>query len=260
MTSVSNDMTEGLTLLDAILRWGNPAFVEAIRAAERRHTLHELRSFSRPKLTLPQEWRSPGRNDWKIGTDMSDLISAWQAVENDLRRQLEDDHLFLGGVLSGAADAAPQSLSGAFAAEFVFDFTKSTIRQGKQTYLRVRVSQRAATVRDEIMPPTLSLDTVRNLDPELVAALLELHAEHVCTDLRVNLNTPGKASVLALAATKMKARARRQELRPTLTEEADWLERWCAKVAPSYQPLGAKTISNKLGALYRDLHAAARAG
>ena len=51
----------------------------------------------------------------------------------------------------------------------------------------------------------------------------------------------------------MTQRARTGDLRPKLIEEADWLSDWASRVAPSYAPLGAKTIQNKLGALYRDL-------
>lgn len=259
MTSEIAYRTEELTLLNAVLKWCDPGLVEAVKSAERHQTQYKLQSFSRPTLTPPNEWQSLVRQEFLGGQDTSSLIAAWRILENHLRRKLEDDELFLAAVLSGAADAEPQRVSGAFAAEFIFDFNKSTIKQGKQTFLRVRVSQQAATVRDAIAPPVLSLDTVRHLDPDVVAALLELHAEHVCRDLRVALNQPGKASVLALAATKMRTRANVPELRPTLVEEAEWLEAWCAKVAPSYQALGAKTISNKLGALYRDLRPAAHA-
>jgi hypothetical protein len=219
-------------------------------------------------------WRQPTSQSWKVPTDYVFLTAAWDALIAEFRRCIEQGKLLLEGVPSGDDPlAGSEAIPSMWAAELKLDLVANVVSRGPRRWLAVAVSKRGAapppspTVLTSVAvaeigpgevpaPGILTIETVRTLDPETVAALLELHAKHVCTDLRVNLNQPGKASVIALAAAKMKARANAGQLRPFLVEEAEWLERWCAAVAPSYQALGAKTIANKLGALFRDLQGA----
>lgn len=106
-----------------------------------------------------------------------------------------------------------------------------------------------ARIKDVLQPISdrMTAEQVPDLDPEVVATLLEQHAEHVRTGLRVQLAEPGKASALALAASMLRHRARTNQLRPAMAEEAEWLSAWVTKVAPSYASLGTKRLQNALG-------------
>ncbi|MEO3476015.1 hypothetical protein AAFN86_29540 [Roseomonas sp. CAU 1739] len=271
-----------VTLLQALKAWCDPNVLMRARETQQPFSAIALEAAGRPDLGRARQVDSTfgGYRPDALQDAVQRNERAWRALLSDWRQRVEAEEIVLTGIQTMPVTQRCRSMVfGPWATEYRYDFLSDTLEGIGHAYIALRAWRGGPPLDLPPSPPNnenltepggvspsspsnriLGVDDVGLLDPDTVAALLERHAEHVCTDLRVNLNTPGKASVLALAATKMKARAGRQELRPTLTEEADWLERWCAKAAPSYQPLGAKTISNKLGVLYRDLRGIARAG
>lgn len=252
-----------LPLAEALIEWSDPALVDAIRAEERkfseemlegsgRYTINSIRT----RLKRPDRMRtSPFMRD-----STRRLDAAWAKLFDVFRLRVERAELFLTGTntLSFRAEG-PQPLPVERAAEFLFDPAGGAVFVGVDAYIGVMVSMHGppAPAQEErptvIETPRLRAGDVDALDPDTVAALLEAHADHVRNNLRVELLPPGKASPLALAASMMKHRASRGELRPSLAEETAWLADWLLKATPSYTPVGNKTLQNKLGSLYRDL-------
>jgi hypothetical protein len=199
------------------------------------------------------------------------LRRAWDRLFSVFRRRVEAGEILLAGVCSWALrDTAPHALPAEWAAELTFDPAGGAVFRGLIVYTNVTASRAGGGVAARAVPTEpksaesspvdigatfsrATLDQVALLDRSIVALLLERHAEHVRLGLRVALAQPGKASVMALVASMMKHRAARRELLPTLAEEADWLEEWARKVAPSWDTPCAKTISNKLRSLHRKL-------
>lgn len=260
-----------LPLRDALLAWCDQGLLMEARQTQQAFTVLSMEAAGRPDLG--QARRRDGR-DMPYRPAAPDERTrlheaAWTRLLRDWRERLQAGAIVMTGVQTEPeVSEKPERIAGIWATDFEFDFLNSALTGLGRRYVAVRASrggtQATATGTAETgQPPPAAtpwrptLDDVRDLDPEVVAKLLELHADHVCKDLRVNLNPPGKASVLALAAVKMKHRAKLDQLRPTISEEAEWLSHWCAGVAPSYQPLGDKTIRNKLGSLYRDLRSKA---
>lgn len=272
--------TEGpATLLEALKAWCDPNALMFARDTQQPFSAIALEAAGRPNLGRARHvdsmfggYRPEAQQDAVQRNER-----AWRALLSDWRQRIEAGEITLTGIQTMPMTQRIRSLVfGPWATEYRYDFLANTLEGIGHAYISVRawrggppLDLPASPSNNEATDPggklsssssnkILSVEDVGLLDPDTVAALLERHAEHVCTDLRVTLNLPGKASVLALAATKMKFRAAGGQLRPKLAEEADWLERWCADVAPSYHPLRAKTISNKLGSVYRDLAAAKR--
>jgi hypothetical protein len=197
---------------------------------------------------------------------LGDLDRAWDRLLGSFKLMVQREELVLTGVSTKTDNPGREQIPPSDAARLHIDPASGAVFVGSRTayFTGVHVLRRGFS--DEhvnIDPPIpvaqavarLTVDQVAELAPDVVAALLEQHAEHVRTGLRVELAPPGKASVLAMAASMMKHRARAGQLRPTMAEEAEWLSRWAAQVAPSYASLGPKRLQNTLGSLFRDLQA-----
>jgi hypothetical protein len=273
---MDTDSPDGLLpLSDALVRWTDPALVEAVRREERRHGAYHLHEFyrlqaHRLQLAPDRELRpSPPGTGWAGPPDMGSLITAWRALERDLAGRLVRGEFHLVGVRTAPArTATPRAIPGVWAADMRFDFAFDAVSVDGARYVAVRAvhgpepeGEEPAGVAAAAPAPAavpvagITPEQAAELDPATVAALLEAHAEHVRLGLRVELAPPGKASPLALAASMMVHRAKTGALCPTMAEEADWLEAWVTKVAPSYSRLGAKRMQNQLGPLYRRLRA-----
>lgn len=264
-----------ISLRQALEEWCDPALVERVRSEERQLTEYELNQTSRIQLTPLSERRQPTSTSWMVDTDLTNWLAAWDALENDLRQRVEAGQFHVCGVQAKPQRLTrPELIPAAWAADMEFDFAVGVITVDKCRYTAIICSldpPRAGSVAEDIPaaiptaeaapigPPihdlltALTDEQVAMLDAETVARLLERHAEQVVQGHAMNLLPPGKASLMALLATKMKDRARRGDLLPTLAQEADWLSAWAAKVALGYQIPKAKTIINKLWSLYQEL-------
>ena len=61
-------LPEYLTLFDALVRWGNPVLLDALREVECSHIAMELMIYPEPKLTSQADWRKPSSDDWLRGS------------------------------------------------------------------------------------------------------------------------------------------------------------------------------------------------
>lgn len=263
------------TLVDALKAWCDPHILMRARDAQQPFTAIALEAAGRPDLGRARQVdsRFGGYRPDALQDTVQRNERAWRALLSDWCQKVESEEITLSGIQTMPETQRFRSvIFGPWATEYQYDFLSSTLEGVGHWYIAVRawrggppldaplnpLSKENATEPGSKSPCSLSngiptVEEVALLDPDTVAALLERHAEHVCTNLRVNLNQPGWASVMALLATKMQWRAKRQELRPTLREEAAWLAEWAARVAPSYDTPGEKRVSNKLGQLYRSL-------
>lgn len=259
---MSDEQPNHLRLIDALVRWGEQKLVECVRQEERKLTAYELHSFSRPKLTPPDEWAQPSNGRWLSASDCTFLLAAWEALEADFARRIEIGELYLEGVRSTTEpDAQPEAIPNAWAAELVFDFGRNTVMRGDRRYLSVTVSQTPSpwSSLDQVGsersgPPTqITETTVRELSDEEVLILLEDHARRVVESKEYQALDPGitKVSFMPLILRKMRARAAAGELFDTLSAEAGALENWIQGKAPSHQTPTAGAIENSLRNPYK---------
>ena len=248
-----------LSLLDAIRSLCDPKRVSSVLQAECPFSAEILRAARRPHLGGARQSYEPSRRVIVLDRKRQYFVldTAWLRLLDDFRDRVGAGLILLRGHrVESDRPASAELLPAEWAGDFSFDLIKSAVSAAGRRYIGVTATagSPSSELGTSLSGPMLATrDAVQDLEPETVAAILELHARHVVEDLRVNLNQPGWASVIALIATKMKSRASRGELRPTLREEAAWLADWAAKVAPTYDTPSEKRVSNKLGHLYRDL-------
>lgn len=250
-----------LLLSEAILAWSDPTLVEDAKAAERSYSKDSLPSWIKYRMVPDNELRQP-TSGARIGGGPYDsgLPEAWAALERSFRAMVANGQLFLGGVLiRPTLTDCYQSIPGNWASNLKLDFLESRLSIQDRHYATVRVSrkpfpiQAAPKAQASTDPLTLTDQQIAELSPEVVATLLERHAEQVRRGLQKTLLAPGKASVIALVASKMEERIRSGKSAPGIIEEALWLKKWAASVASSWDPPGEKTIANKLGGLFSEL-------
>lgn len=255
---------EHLNLLQGLIEWCDPELVEAVRSEERHFTAYELHNYLSVKLSHPREWSqaSPGRFG---GPDFTLLDAAWESLLRDFADRVLRGEVHLQGVqVEPTLETARRPIPDVWASDFRFDFEDNGIRVYQYRYTAVRVSRipwpeptpvpdRTEAASTVSILDALTAERISELSPEQVALLLERHAAHVRDDMGIELLPPGKVSIIALLAAKMRRRAEVGDLRPTLMEEADWLCEWGMGAAPTHYCPQAKTIANKLGALYRNL-------
>lgn|GEM_PF-2668374 len=250
-----------LLLSEAILAWSDPTLVEDAKAAERSYSRDRFPIWIKYRMVPDNELRQPTSGARIVGGPYdSGLPEAWAALERSFRVMIANGQLFLEGVLirPNLTDCY-QSIPGNWASNLKLDFLESRISIQDRHYATVRVSREpfpmhvALKAEAATDPLTLTDQQIANLSPEVVATLLERHAEQVRLGLQKTLLAPGKASVIALVASKMKERIRSGKSAIGIKDEALWLKKWAASVAPSWDPPGEKTIANKLGGLFSEL-------
>lgn len=269
-----------LSLPEALVEWSRSDLVEAIRLEESKFSQSVLASTARFTLASILDVRStPLRWQFQIGglVGIETLNRTWEQLLGAFRLELERGHFRLE-----ATETFMTTKRVAFgpdqASQLVIDPPSGAVFVGMRTFTGATVFRTCAPVhvsrahalakplgsltpergsggnqQDDAAPMMSGEIDVASLEPEVVAKLLEQHAEHVRVGLRVSLALPGKASCIALIASMMKHRKEQGELRESLAEEAGWLERWAKSAAPSYFCPGKKAISNKLRPLYNDL-------
>jgi hypothetical protein len=112
-------------------------------------------------------------------------------------------------------------------------------------------------------PPSPGTDTpaithldrkeISMLSDETILNLLEEHADRVIAGPDATLIAPGRISLLPIVKRKMRHRAERDELLPTLTAESKWLAQWIDDKLPSHHTPSAGTISKVLSPEYWQL-------
>lgn len=258
-----------LPLLKGLLRWGDPDLIEKVQARERRMTLHQMEGHHLPRLLPDADHLNPEELRWGSGGSFEALNAAWEQLEADFRTRILDGLVFLLGVQTEPElETVRRPIQSIWASDFHFDFDDSRLRVHQFRFSAVVVTDQeppevprppatAPTAAAPVNVATLvTPESIAELSPEQVAMLLEAHAHHVRDDLGIELLPPGKASIIALLAQKMRKRAEDGDLCPTMASEADWLEAWGRNAAPSHYCPQAKTIINKLAALYRALNKA----
>lgn len=261
-----------LSLRNALLRWCFGERVEDVRAVEGYFRSQDLAKLGWPNLGGASNRGEP--NAVEDGDEArAELSSAWRGLLLDFQQRVERGQIHLRGVQTKPERRLDDSLlPGQWAAEYRFDVLAGSLQVGEYRFVNVVVlpgpadeealaaawpsAASVSRTKASSLTRELRVEDVAQLDPNVVAALLERHAEHVRTGLRKQLLPPGGASPMALIASMMQHRAKELTLLPTMAAEADWLSEWCGRVAPSYFSLGAKRIQNTLGALYKELLAA----
>ena len=258
-----------LSLADALQRWCDECLLQRVRDEECRHTEYEMDNCGRIQLTSRAVRRKPSRQDWMVGSNFTQLSAAWVELEHDLRRRIEQGQIHIRGVqLAPDRRIEPEIIPGGWAADFLFDFRKGTIKAGPVRFGAIECSQvpwiSAMATVDPVAAPTpaplstaawvrtLRPEDLPDLDDETVLALLNEHARRVIKN-GGQLIAPGKVSLMPIISGKMKARAESGELQPTLTAESQYLATWIKGVASLYQvptaPTIKKVLSNSYGLL-----------
>lgn len=266
-------------LFEGMIAWCDPAAINAVRAAERRLTAHQMGHAMRPRISPLEELRPSQDGDWMAGgPDYGPLIEAWNVMKNDFRRCIESELLFLEGVhLSSVRRSEPEEIPSAWAAEMEFDFERNALSISGSKYAAVKVFTTPrpvdAALHKEPMPapsqalgaPRFPVDAqgrfilaahdVGKLADDTVIALLEEHARRVVEEHGAPLLPPGKISLLPLVLRKLEHRGEVGELMPKVSAEATWLEGWIAEAAPSHSTPSQSTIESAIRVRYAQLKA-----
>lgn len=250
-------------MLDVLLVRGNQTAIERVRALEYLLPAYMLRRAHRPLLAVdrPSHRRAELPYDFEEAEGEEEYQDLWDRLTRDWRRDIEAGLITLTGVKTHPdLTEQRQDIPGAWAAEMAFDFSEGSVWIGERVRwvaIQVRTPEAAGeqvawpnATGGQFEPATFDVAT---LTADQVATLLTRHANFVVNELGITLLPPGRASVMALVATKMRARARAHEMEATVTKEAAWLEQWVVGAAPAYQSPAKTTIINKLSVLYKEL-------
>ena len=256
-----------LTLLKALIQWCDPALVEAVRVAERGRTAHELLAFRgelsdfpKPRLTPANEWRQPSAQEWMHGATNFTLLSmAWEDLTSDFRTRVETGAIFLEGVeVDDTHDAEPQSLRGAFASEYKFDFKQNALRLGKKRYVAIVVSRTPRLhaeagarrlARRELERP-LKVD---DLTDDEILELLSEHNKRVVDSPEPKMMARVKYSLDQIVIRRLEWRFGQGLTKTKIREEAAELRAWIVEVAPWHQKPAVKTVENHIRKRWNEL-------
>ncbi|MCU1546226.1 MAG: hypothetical protein JWP30_1326 [Homoserinimonas sp.] len=230
--------TPSLKIVAAAQRWCAPHLIEAIKREEKLFTAPDLVGINLPVLsdamdlmTNQHGWTAGGRN-------YEPLMEAWSALQRDLKIHIEDGVCHVEGIRSGdVGDSHPTALSGLLASDMHFDFLGNTLSLRGQRYIAVRISSVPSTWapvelgRPQGGPPqptapVVPTGDVRLLPYETLLDLLEEQARRVVETDGAMLFPPGRLSLVSLARGKLRQRALKGELAPTLRAEAAYLAEW----------------------------------
>jgi len=269
-----------LPLIDAIVAWCDQDLVIQAKGLQSYFSNEVL--FTKQLAILDRNRKvvstpNPMDRDDHMRT-MHDLRTVMELLKEDIKNLLARRKLFLRGVrVRPERTVIPEPIANEWASILRFDPWLGTVWIQQDQFGDLMVSQRpwppshepAVTGEGGTVLPAMGSKANRSTDAsdivsvstfdvatltaEQVATLLERHAAFVCEDTGVTLLLPGKASPMALIATKMRERAKRNEMAATITEEAKWLAAWVKRAAPSYPAVGYKTISAKLSAHFKEL-------
>ncbi len=250
-----------LTLAKALQQWGHPHLVLEVMAWEPRCSTSEVESLRRVYLTNRKCLRDEAITT-AAGNPFKQLQFAWEDLEMDFRRRIEQEEIYLRGVqVAPERRTDPEIIPGAWAAEFQFNFLTGTITVGELRYTAVACSldpwtpERAQVAAHAQLPaPASTAETLARLRPEdfpaisdeLLLALIEEHAQRVIK-YGGPLKMPGKTTFLPIIRRKMRSRSEAGEMRGSITAEAAWLEEWIKDRVEGHQVPTAKTISKALG-------------
>ena len=270
-----NPGLEQLSLSETLIRWTDPHLVANIRTEERRQPAASLHQFYRTMKTwvqiLPNDDIGKGSGSgWAGPPDIGGLLSAWKALDRDIRQRIERGEFHLSGVrVAPIRDTTRSIIESIWAADFEFDFHLGRIKIEETTYVAIvanrgRSPEPVNTFRG---PPSSTLpgqarqqitpETVRALSDDEVLVLLEEHARRVVENAHYKALDPGITNVtfMPLILRKMRARAAAGELHDTVRSEAAALEEWIQLKVPSHQVPTAGAIENSLRNEYRSLKA-----
>jgi len=267
-----------LSIGEALIRWCAPDAVSRWRSAFQ--DLSNFRFERRLEIEIPKPETLKNAAALQALWTMNEraLIAqcdrAHATLQNDLRWQLANGALFAQGFLaSDGFDAERVLLPGARAGDFVLDPFKSIVVLGQDRYLSVAISRRPLAptrtapnlpkhLPDRAQPtpaPTLTMDTVANLEDDVLLKVVEVYLDRIAASPDAKLKEPGKFSLMPFVARKMRDRAQKGELLPTITTEAAWLEQWIASKIEGHPVPGAKNIGKVLGKEYALLKAQSNA-
>ena len=137
--SASKDV---LDLVDALQRWCDPSLVQRIKDEECRCSQHQLDQSGLIQLTSREVRRKPTNTSWMAGHNLRSLLAAWEDLERDLRQRIERGRIHLRGVqLAPEQRTELEIIPKIWAADFLFNFSKGTVRAGKRRYGAISCSQ-----------------------------------------------------------------------------------------------------------------------
>jgi hypothetical protein len=265
-----------LPLSDALTRWTDPRLVTCVRTEERRHTPASLRDYYRGntqqlQLCADDQLRVPRASEGWVGPpDTGKLLSAWRALERDLRLRIERGDFHLRGVCVAPRRERTRSvIESAWATDFEFDFYAGRVGVGDEAYVAVvairgpallTMDEALAAPQPSVHSPAITQITqeiVRDLSDDEVLLLLEEHARRAVENTEFKALDPGitKVSFMPLILRKMRARSAAGALLDSLGDEAAALENWIQQKAPSHQTPTAGAIRNSLRNDYHRLKA-----
>ena len=264
---------ETLPLLDALLRWTDPALIEAIRQQERRLDPSMLRMFYAANplwcrlIPIEEAGQTPAMDRTaeasgvfvpSIRTANSPpLTDAWRTAIRSFCAWLPR-HAAITGVQTRPEPSPDRKpIPGAWASDAQIDFHVSALTIGDARYSAVEIAERSDDVRAQASISELTHRvriTPENVSElraeELLLAVEEVH-QRVARDA---LKMPsGKISVMPLVHLRMRERAREGKLHDTQAAECEELAAWAKSVAPSHQIPTPRSIGNELGKEYRRL-------
>jgi hypothetical protein len=167
-----------------VIAFTEPALTEAIRGIERRLTAIGAMPARGNWFTMGSDFRDQEKVHRRAANARSDILRelevARRAQENDLKRQLESEELFLSAVMiEPVAMTQREPIPGAWASALNFDVDGNRVQFQDRLYISARVARRppdAASVaptakRAENVSPAKT--GVRTRGPESFAPMIE---------------------------------------------------------------------------------------
>ena len=262
---------ESLALVDAVLRWTDPALLRAVQAAERSYIPHHLHEFYRMtkgfrfQILADAEVREPDREGWMGGPSYEVLIAAWNGLESNFRQCVSTDVYLSGVQMAPSPETVPKPIPQAWASDAKFDLKRGVIEVAGRRYASVRVSRNppltetcqeaaaAALVRREAGPASrqpITADNIAELSDDEILLLLEEHAKRVISSPGAKLIAPGKITLIPIIRRKLVARADAGDIMTTKGAECRYLARWIAEKVEHFATPKEGTISKMLGKDY----------
>ena len=248
-----------LTLAEALQQWCDPLLLLQVMEWEPKCTASEVDSLRRIQLTNRGFRRDATLTNVTTNPYMR-LRSAWNDLEQDFCRRIEQGQIYLRGVrVAPERYTEPEIIHGVWAAAFNFDFSRGVIKLGKLCFAAIACSLDPWTVEPisttaqlpKIHPTADPLSGLRPEDfptktDELFLAMLEEHAKRVIKR-DGPLRMAGKDTLLPIIRRKMHSRVEAGEMLGSITAEAAWLAKWIDERVKHYRIPAAPTIKKALG-------------
>ena len=136
---------DNLSLTDALLRWGDPALIEAVRVNDVMISKTIIEKLGRPVLAgnpiSATEWELIPLGHRTRALAMYD--EAWERLMRDFKAQIENGTLHLAGVSTKKSSNTMRApIPGVWAADLTFDFTSNVVNRHFERFIAIRVANK----------------------------------------------------------------------------------------------------------------------